>query len=294
LRFVVAGHTIPDTETERRVNSLLEFVAQLTLEINPLIACYQNRRLVCACAAIPSPGRTCLLYLPPDRIARRRPGDLANLLAALCQRLWSQSIAVVQAMVPPGAANTEEVLVAAKFRFLAELVFLERPVHAPPGTTRVRSDLTFVSYSPERHSLFIDALERTYVDSLDCPPLTGLRQTQDVLATHRAAGVFSPDLWWVALRGDRIAGVLLLSQVLRRPALEVVYMGVAADARQTGVGHALLARAAETCAARQKTCLTLAVDSCNTPATVLYQRWGFAETTRRRAWIASPPPANRE
>jgi len=294
LRFVVAGHTVPDAETERRVNSLLEFIAQLTLEINPLTACYQGRRLVCACAAILSPGRTALLYLPPDHVAGRRPAEMGTLLRALQQRLWPQSLVIIQAMVPPGAVDTEEVLVASGFRFLAELVYLERPVHASPGSARVRSDLTFVSYSPEQHSLFIDALERSYVDSLACPPLTGLPHTEDVLATHRAAGVFNPDLWWVALQGERPVGVLLLSQVLRRPALEVVYMGVAADARQAGVGHALLARAAETCAARKDACLTLAVDSRNEPAIVLYHRWGFAETGRRRAWIASTPLASRE
>jgi GNAT superfamily N-acetyltransferase len=294
LRFVVAGHTVPDAETERRLNNLLEFIAQLTLEINPVAACHKGRRLVCACAAIVSPGRTALLYLPPDHVARRRPVELGDLIRGLQQRLWPQSLVIIQAMVPTESADTERVLVASGFQFLAELVYLERPVRVPPGSNRVRSDLTFVSYSPQRHSLFIDALERTYVDSLDCPPLTGLRQTEDVLATHRAAGIFNPDLWWVALADDRPVGVLLLSQVLRRPALEVVYMGVAADARQAGVGHALLARAVETCIAHQDACLTLAVDSRNEPAMVLYRQWGFAETGRRRAWIVSTPLESRE
>jgi ribosomal protein S18 acetylase RimI-like enzyme len=77
--------------------------------------------------------------------------------------------------------------------------------------------------------------------------------------------------------------------VLRRPSLEVVYMGVSAHARGRSIGNALLARAVDACERRQCERIVLAVDRENEPAVRLYARWGFAEITRRRAWIASAP-----
>jgi ribosomal protein S18 acetylase RimI-like enzyme len=241
----------------------------------------------CAGAAVRTPGRTALLYLPPDVVARRHPEAYDRVLRSLQATLWSQAVVLAQALLPTGSRHTEHVLTGAGFRFLAELAYQERRVDAAPGSTRVRDDLEFVAYADDTHPLFVRALERTYQNSLDCPGLTGLRDTEDVLATHRAAGRHDPNLWYVARAGDEPVGVLLLSQVLRRPALEVVYMGVASSARNQGVGHALLARAADECTARRMSAITLAVDAANQPALHMYQRWGFTEIARRRAWIVT-------
>jgi ribosomal protein S18 acetylase RimI-like enzyme len=65
-------------------------------------------------------------------------------------------------------------------------------------------------------------------------------------------------------------------------------MGVAQPARGTGVANALLARAVARCASKSASYLTLAVDARNTPANCFYRRWGFLETRRMNAWIATP------
>ncbi len=287
LRLVVSGQIVPDHGTDRRVNDLLSFVRAMNLALDPIVAAWRKGRMECACAAVITPGRTALLYLPPDRVARRHPASYQQMLRTARDMLWPRPVILTQALVPTGSPNTEQVLTRAEFRFLAELVYQERRVDAAPGTARIRDDLTFVTYAEATHALFIEALERSYEDSLDCPALTGLRATEDVLATHRAAGRHDPALWCVACAGDAPMGVLLLSQVLRRPALEVVYMGVVSSARGQGIGHALLARAVGECAARHMSAITLAVDDANHPALRMYQQWGFTEMARRRAWIVT-------
>lgn len=287
LRNIVSGQTAPDAETDRRVADLLDFVQSRPLRIEPVVGAFADGRLVCACACVESPGRAALVHVPPDRVARRHGDVLAAALRTLLERAWANALVLVQALVPPESRNLEDVLSHAGFRFLAELVYQERAADAPPGSLRVRGDLTFVSYSARTHELFLDALNLSYVDSLDCPDLTGLRTTEDVLAAHKAAGRHDPECWFVAGDSQGPVGVILLSKVLSRPAFEVVYMGVAPRARGQGVGDALLDKAMKQCVCRDATRLALAVDSANTPAVCFYARWGFNEIARRRAWIAA-------
>jgi ribosomal protein S18 acetylase RimI-like enzyme len=287
LRNVVSGQSAPDVETDRRVADLLDFVQSRPLTLEPVVGGFADGRLICACACVESPGRAALVHVPPDRIARRHGDVLAAALRTLLDRAWARSLVVVQALVPPDSPNLETTLSRAGFRFLAELVYQERAVEAPPGARHIRTDLTFAPYSGRTHGLFIDAMNLSYVDSLDCPGLAGLRDTEDVLAAHRAAGAHNPECWFVAMDGRQPVGVILLSKLLRRPVMEVVYMGVAAGARGQKVGDALLARAVEQCASCGATRVALAVDSTNRPAVRLYARWGFDEIARRRAWIAA-------
>jgi GNAT superfamily N-acetyltransferase len=244
---------------------------------------------------------------------------------------WSRSIGLLEVLVTPGSPELGRALREAGFRYLTRLRYLKRhvsrgeagggvacpsrrhrhglgPQHGgatlgyatPRLKTRAAhplahpdaaSELEWVHYTPDRELLFQDALERTYVQSLDCPELTGLRRTADVLAGHRAADVFDPALWWVAMHSQEPVGVILINRIPSEPALELVYMGVAQVARGTGVADALLGRAVVAASKVSATILALAVDERNTPARRMYTRWGFLETGARDAWIASPPRA---
>jgi GNAT superfamily N-acetyltransferase len=114
---------------------------------------------------------------------------------------------------------------------------------------------------------------------------------EDILAGHRATGEHDPGLWWAAVRGGRPVGVLLLTRFPERRSLEVVYVGVAQVVRGQGVGDALMGLALEVCARLSATTLALAVDSANTFARRMYDRWGFEQTGARDAWIATPSRA---
>lgn len=172
------------------------------------------------------------------------------------------------------------------FHFLTRLVYLfqqnfttqKEPIHP--------RDVTWVEFGAHSAELFASALEQSYSGTMDCPELTGIRSTAEVLAGHRATGEFDPSLWWVALRGNRPVGVLLLNR-LRGGAAEITYLGVAQVARRSGVADALVERAMQLCRQRSVTMLALAVDHRNTPAQRLYARWGFQTFQNRAAWIAA-------
>jgi len=187
----------------------------------------------------------------------------------------------------PGDSDAAGSLLGAGYRRLTSLIYLRaRPRR--PACRSVASGLAWVSFTPERASLFERALALSYEQSHDCPELSALRTPADALAGHRASGVFDPSLWWVALRDGDPVGVILLARLAGARGLELVYMGASVGARGIGVGDALLERGFECALDQGVTSVTLAVDRRNGPARRLYERWGFVEVGVREAWITSP------
>ncbi len=288
-----------------QVASPLADVRRPADSIDLLLGTYQRGELVSACLAVESPGAAALVIMPADldTDAKYRANVMA--LKALQTVAWRRRIALLEVLVAPGSHVLGRALHEAGFRYLTSLRYLKRQGtrntgFKPVGGTQVSNrrvghrfetgaDLEWLSYTPDRELLFQEAVERTYVQSMDCPELTGLRRTAEVLAGHRATGVFDPALWRVARRGGEPVGVMLLNQIPSEAALEVVYMGVAQVARGTGVADALLQWAVEAAAKVAAATLALAVDERNTPAHRMYQRWGFVEIGARDAWIASSP-----
>ncbi len=275
-----------------QVVDLLVGVRRRARPIDLLFGAYQGDKLVGTCLALESPGGTALVVISREleTAAKRRANVEA--LKALQTVAWRRSIALLEALVTPGLRVLSDIFRDAGFQYLTRLVYLRRYWTKPDQGRTPAADLDWVSYTPDREPLFIESLERTYVQTLDCPELTNLRPTSDVLAGHRATGIFDPDLWRVATRGGEPVGVMLLNRIPTEPALEVVYMGVAQTARGTGVADALLQWAVDTVARVGDVELALAVDVNNIAARRLYERWGFVETGARGAWIAISPQAH--
>jgi hypothetical protein len=140
-------------------------------------------------------------------------------------------------------------------------------------------------YRPDADEVMVRLLDETYIDTLDCPGLFGLRQTEDILQGHRASGQFDPSLWTILHLHGRPVGVLLLNPAPASRAIELVYMGLAPSARGRGLGTHLLNHGLSRLAGRREHTVTLAVDDCNAPARALYRRAGFRPVLRRRALI---------
>ena len=248
---------------------------------------YENGRLVGGCAAAASPGASAMVHL-----GRPGRGEIAaDATAATLRRLIDESrphgLALLEALIAPDDSASASALSAGGFRFLTRLLYLRRRLGVPHAPAARPVALEWVSYTDNALSLFLAAIEGSYVESLDCPELSNLRSTEAVLAGHRAVGEFDPGLWWTVLRDSEPAGVILLSR-LSNALAEVVYMGVAGPARGAGVGDALLARAVRSCEEGSFSALLLAVDERNAPARRLYERWRFVQTGVRSAWIATP------
>ncbi len=279
------------------VASLLANVERGKVGIDLLLGAYRDGELVAVCLGIESPGSAALVLVKGDRAGAEEHRATVTLLQAIQPLAWERSIALLEALVPPDRPTLGPALQEAGFNRLTRLVYLDwkptgdDPKLSPDFTSESRADnrdLTWISYDSDRELLFEEAIERTYVQSLDCPELTGLRPISDVLIGHRAAGIFDPALWSLAMRDGVPAGVILLNRIPSTRALELVYMGVAPEARGHGVGDALLRRGLGSAVAVGAKVVALAVDERNAPARRLYDRWGFTETSAQEAWIVSP------
>lgn len=134
--------------------------------------------------------------------------------------------------------------------------------------------------------LLTEALERSYEQTLDCPELCGLRDTADVLESHRLAGEFDPQLWYLVLRGERAVGCAIFTTHRSGTSVELVYLGLAPEVRGLGLGSALLRLGIREARDRGADMITCAVDARNAPALALYQRAGMRPSSRRIAYIA--------
>ena len=96
---------------------------------------------------------------------------------------------------------------------------------------------------PAQRRALIEALDKSYEDTLDCPELCGVRTTEDVLASHKATGDFDPEHWWLVQLDGRPEGCVLMSRCPDQGALELVYLGLSTALRGRGLGRLLLDRA---------------------------------------------------
>jgi ribosomal protein S18 acetylase RimI-like enzyme len=111
---------------------------------------------------------------------------------------------------------------------------------------------------------------------LDCPALAGQRDIEDVVAGHRAAGEFRPELWFLLMgEGEEALGVALVAPAPPTDATELVYLGLTPAARGRGLGDVLMRQALHATHAHGLSRLTLAVDAGNGPALKLYYRHGL-------------------
>ena len=277
-------------QPDPRVAELLTDSRDRGLSIDLLFGAFHGTECVSAALAVESPGRAALVFAP-ERVGGHGVREATTAcLAALQRAAWERSIILLELLLPPDAPPLARAVQEAGFRYLTRLLYLRRSVDVQAPPTDLLNDPEWVTYTPSRADLFAEAIALSYSQSLDCPELTGLRSMADVLAGHRAAGVFDPTIWSVALRDREPIAVLLLSRLARPESVEIVYMGVAQVARGTGVANALLRRAATAAGRVGAKCLALAVDHRNQPARRVYARWGFEGFAGRDAWIATSPP----
>lgn len=256
--------------------------------------------------AAAGPGRTATIFASPAR----RPSevaDIARLVAAAIAGLPSLGVAMGQALVDPREPLQIEVLRRGGMRRLADLAYLECPLPRATRDESVALPSGFVAevWNPSERTMLASLLEHTYVDTLDCPDLAGLRRSEDILEGHLNSGRFEPALWTILRfadgpRAGEPAGACLMNSTMPSPRLgggpgsiELVYLGLVPEARGAGAGGALLRRSLALLAGRPERSVVLAVDERNAPALALYRRAGFRPTLRRVALIAPIAPIAR-
>ncbi len=278
--------------------------AQATIDV--------DRRAVRELAlAIPSPGRSALVFLSRPDAAGDRPAERASCAAALTEHLASlpgHPFDIAQALPAARERWGVDALLAAGWGIVGELAYMRRPLRpddAPRhGLLRHREtepDLPDgVELEPIRipdegspnMRVLVSALDDSYMDTLDCPELCGMRRTCDIVASHAAIGRPELAIWTLVRHEGRPAGAILLAGLPEQRCYELVYIGLGPTLRGMGLGELLMRRAIAQLGARVKQSasrsgwsLTCAVDIANAPAVRLYERLGFTAFDRRVACV---------
>lgn len=256
------------------------------------------------CLLVPGSGRTAMVFLsePPPGGDPGGPASGVGERAACLRsardhaRSMGGGVALLQALPAPEEKWAVDACRAAEFRDVGRLLYLRRPIGTSArGAERVPESwgegvvVRRVSEvgEQERDGKLVAALDRTYIDTMDCPELCGLRETRDVLASHKSAGRFDPSLWYlVEFRGEP-EGCLLLSASPEQRSVELVYLGISPALRGRGLAKGLLSLGLREARARFSSfTFSCAVDARNSAARALYERVEMRAYAERLALVS--------
>lgn len=305
-----ASHPKHRRETAR---GLLRSLDALASSRPMLFACLDRnapagRRVGPVCCVVPGSGRTGMLFLSepapdaepdhPERLAAAVNGavEWAEGRAPPAAGETPPPLGLLQALPGPTDLWAIDALARAGFVDIGTLAYMrrglagedERLLTAAREDDPWPEDVSVEAMSPpgiapdaSAWSSLTAALERSYIDTLDCPGLCGLRTTQDVLDSHRSAGIFDGSLWDLVRTGGTGEGCCLISRTLEPGAYELVYMGLGPRLRGRGLGRRLLAMGLVRAARRGGKLVSLAVDERNRPAKRVYASLGFTPFASR-------------
>ncbi len=256
-----------------------------------------------AVLVVPGVGRTAMLVASHARLPED-VGLLGRAVATACDRCRDEAD-LAQALVDPALTQDIASFEAGGLRRIAMLEYLERGLpragvlpspEVPDGWSIEPVASREILDGPDpallgatrRHEL-IGLLESTYIGTMDCPGLAGMRATADVLDGHYGSGS-RRRFWFIAREAGAARGICLLNASPDASSAELAYFGVAPSARGRGISRALLAAGLHACSTARIGTVTLAVDSRNIPAKTLYEDNGFRRTISRVALVKPLKP----
>jgi mycothiol synthase len=230
--------------------------------------------------------KTAFVWPPGVSSVADEPAHVADaILQEVGRRIDAAGAWLGQCLLEPDAHADRDALTRNGFAHFADLSFLLRSLSSPLPPV---ADIGFetVAFNPATNAgRFADVLEQTYIGTLDCPRLGGLRSGAEALAGHRLAGRFSPDRWKIYRVDNDDVGVLLLTDHPDQNTWEVVYMGIVPAWRGRGLGRAMLLAGLHDAQAAGTGAVTLAVDTANNYAKKIYEEVGFVEIGARAVHI---------
>lgn len=283
---------LPSEERDFRVADIRAALNIGTIPPRNLIVAERGHRLVGAILTVVQPDRTAFvlppMVLPTEAAVRQHVAD--ELLRAVCRRIDSAGALLGQSLVAPEDRDEREDLTRNGFPHVADLSLRQRLLDQPlPPLAHV--PLASQPFDPAQNSeRLARLLERTYVGTLDCPLLNGMRSAADAVVSHQAAGQFDPALWHIYQADEQDAAVVLMSPHPDQQAWEVVYFGLVPEIRGRGYGRLLMLAALHAARKAGVGSVFLAVDMQNCYAMRVYEQLGFAEVAVRSVHLRPRPP----
>ncbi len=271
------------------VTRFLTYAQENEVSLDYFWSCEDQQGLLTASVlAVPHPGRTAMMFATHpsssadvDRIGR--------LIDHACTQLGEEGIHLVQALLDVNETTSQETYRAGGFFELGTLSYMQRRLS--PNAKHEEPDwpegVTVQTYTDSHRDDLITILDASYEETLDCPGLTGLRNTSDILEGHLSTHEFDPELWTLFYVDGCPSGALLLNPAPAQNTVELVYIGLAKAARGRGLSRLLLRNGYLKLAGRKEHTITLAVDEQNSPALNLYKKEGFTRVFRRVAFVRS-------
>ena|GEM_PF-531976 len=250
------------------------------------------------------PGNTAVVWVPTSPL-EESTDQRHELFAEVMQRLEKNGVKFAQSAPDHLPVGFRDDLLNIGFFHLANLLYLVVLRDQFPFKTSEEfktSRLRLVPFSPERELELQNIVEESYDGTLDCPEISGVLTTEEVLVGYRAQGDYRPERWFFATTEDASepVGVLLMSFYTETNTAELTYMGICPSARGAGLGADIAELAIEVAASWNADQLVVAVDARNDPAVRAYQRSGFNGWMQREVYVktiapkssATPPPCH--
>lgn len=277
---------LPVPEREEEITRLQQSAADGSLSLQGLLLATCADRPVGAVLFLLQPDG-CGFVWPPHVVPPDEAGEVADcLLSAVVRELDAAGVWLGQCVLDPDALADRRVLTRNGFPHLTNLHYLQRDLTDLPRGPHNRPESK--DGGPVEEGLSVEVvhpdqagdrlaklIERTYIDSLDCPALNGVRNGREAMATHRTTGVFLPEGWLIFREAGRDVGVLLFADQPEQNAWELAYMGVVPEARGRGIGRKMLQYGLQLAARSPRRFVLLAVDEDNCYARALYASAGF-------------------
>lgn len=230
------------------------------------------------------PGHTAVLWPP-----QLQPGDEADtavrLIRAVVAVLDMAGVDLTQVLLPGRDREMEALLRPVAFAYLTDLLYLCCEASLFPRELPDAGGLEFDSYHESQRPRLAALIERTYVDTRDCPQLNDARRIDDVIDGYQANGDFRAEHWLLARAGEQDVGVLLVADHPLARQIELTYMGIVPEGRGRGWGGALTRRALWLARCAKVERVMLAVDAANDRALAIYRQAGFAAWDRRAVFV---------
>ncbi len=172
-----------------------------------------------------------------------------------------------------------------RFKHMADLMYLYRDSQQN-SPSQFKEELLFEPFAESELMRLERLLERTYIKTLDCPKMEGMRNVKSVVEGYRSIGLYKPERWLFAKNQEgEDVGVCLLTDHPAARQWELIYMGIVPEARGRGYGQMLTAHALKLAAVAHAQRVVLAVDMQNNPAGRIYQQLGFQAWDRRAVYM---------